>query len=362
MKVGLDRWGSFVLGAIVTFLTAPAVMRLAFRAGAVDHPSPRRPHEGIKPRMGGLALVAGLAATLGLEAAQGWRPAPPLSFLLLGASVIALLGLLDDIHDLSPLKRLIVQGLAASMVIAGGVTFPVSRSVHDLVGFPPPGFLDHAVTLFWLVGITNAFNLIDGLDFLVLGLAMVAAASLAVLATQGSAWLLPVDLALLAVLAGFAPYNIFPSKAFLGDTGSTLLGFSFASLTLLHMDAVLDPVARVGVPPVLLGLPLIDTTYAVFRRALTGRSLFAADRGHLHHRLLDMGYSMPGASRWLMAHQLVLSMGAVGLALGDLSHRAVSGVLILAAVISLTVRLRLLAPGSLRAGLDLPGKDLRQDP
>ncbi len=278
-----------IISAIVTYLLAWGMLRWAPRLGLVDWPSERKPHARETP-IGGMALVLGslagflpLAVPLSLDL-LGW---------LLGALGVAFLGLMDDRRELSASSKLLGQSLAALFpILLGGF---ILHSVC-LFGIEVDlGLLAVPFTFLWLLGITNAFNLMDGLDGLAIGATIILAATSAVLSSQmGNGSALALSLALLGGAIVFLRFNIYPARLFLGDSGSYFLGFTVALLTISALQREWGPSERVPllVPMVLLGYPLADTFWAIIRRLRAGRSIFKADREHLHHQLLrrDWGY------------------------------------------------------------------------
>lgn len=278
-----------IISAIVTYLLAWGMFRWAHQLGLVDWPSERKPHAKETP-VGGLALVLGslagflpLAVPLSSEL-LGW---------LLGALGVALLGLMDDRRELSASSKLLGQSLATLFpILLGGL---ILHSVC-LFGIEVDlGLLAVPFTFLWLLGITNAFNLMDGLDGLAIGATIILAATSAVLSSQtGNGSALALSLAILGGAIVFLRFNIYPARLFLGNGGSYFLGFTIALLTISALQREWGPSERVPllVPIVLLGYPLADTLWAIIRRLRAGRSIFKADREHLHHQLLkkDWGY------------------------------------------------------------------------
>lgn len=305
-----------IAAAVTTLVAAPLVRRLGLAIGAVDAPEPRKLNHTSTPGLGGLALVSGIIVGLAILAvAQG--PAQPLFAdrlwlgLLLGAGLLLAVGAYDDVRPISAWVKLAAQIVAASIAVAFG--FGAPALANPVGGVPVPlGWLGPIVAAFWIVAAVNALNLIDGLDGLCVGVAAIAAVALAVVAALGGQ---PGAVALLTVVAaasaGFLIHNTYPAAIFPGDSGSLMLGYL---LGVGALWAVTDPATgAVAFAPALLALavPLADTVTAVFRRLfqvmtvkrssalererfelhVSGRPrLFAADRNHVHHRLLDRGY------------------------------------------------------------------------
>ncbi len=279
----------FVLALVVTLALARGLLRWAPRLGLLDAPTARKPHARAVP-VGGPALALGVLA--GWGASAPWTREWALAGWLLGALVVAVVGLVDDRRALPPTTKLLGHVVAALIPVASG---HVVRGVAlgDLV--VPLGPLAAPLTLLWVVGVTNALNLADGLDGLACGLALVVALASAALSAQtGHADALTLAWALAGAALGFLALNAPPARLFLGDSGSYFLGFLLAGLTLtaptppsgpgLDPDLDLDGVPLL-VPLALLGYPLADTLWAIARRLKAGRSIFEPDDQHLHHEL-----------------------------------------------------------------------------
>ena len=277
---------SFLIAATCAFALSPLCCRLAVKIGAVDIPADgRRMHTRATPRVGGLAVFFAISVASALFFSREASLVPLLS----GGLVIISAGLLDDVYRMSPWQKLLFQIAAAAVAVAfGGWGLPIGTSV------------------LWLVFLSNAFNLIDGLDGLCARVAVFS--SLGMLALGGS----PVLWILAGGLIGFLPFNMRPAKLFLGDTGSLFVGFSLGVLSL-------DLISRGGtanILPVLFifALPAADTLFAVARRLVKGKSPFAPDREHFHHKLVDRGFSHGEAS--LLLSLLSLALSSIGVALG----------------------------------------------
>lgn len=289
------------VGSLVTLLLTPLIRSLALRAGVVDVPDERRTHRVPTPRGGGLAVVMGFYAAAFLAFHFPWEwSAGSLNqtwfhHFLLGSGVLVLVGLIDDIRGLKPLVKLFGQMIAASLMFATG------NGVGRLLGFDLPMPMDFLVTLIWFVALTNAFNLIDGLDGLATGLALIAGIGL-----MGAFFIrrMPSDALVMLGLAGacmaFLRYNFHPASIFLGDTGSMFLGFTFASIA-IATGSKGTFLASLGVPLLAVGIPVFDTILAIWRRSVRALSpdntngaarsggLMQPDAEHLHHRLRQRG-------------------------------------------------------------------------
>ncbi len=286
---------SYVLGLLTSFIIAllatPYVKKLAEKIGAVDAPDQRKVHTRIMPRMGGLAIYLGYLVSFFLFLT-------PLSKemigIFIGGTLIMLVGMLDDKFQLSAKWKLIGQLAGAAIVV-----IPFGLKI-GIVNLPFGGYIDFTdgwllwlavpITMFWLVGVTNAVNLIDGLDGLSAGVSAIATATMAVMAiimddTDVAAYCF----VLLGAILGFLYFNFHPARIFMGDTGSLFLGFNLAALSIMGFKEALF--VSFIIPIVVLGVPLWDTTFAIVRRIIQKKPISAPDKGHLHHCLLKMGLS-----------------------------------------------------------------------
>ena len=283
-----------ILALILSYALTPVVKLIAIKIGALDHPDPRKVHKGLMPRMGGLAVYLAFAAALLLSPARTY---PVVWGLLVGATIIVALGIVDDTRGLSPKVKLLGQILAAYAVIHFGIevdyiTNPLTGKMWLL------GMLSVPLTLFWIVAVTNAINLIDGLDGLAGGVSSIAALTMAAVAwTQwgssgiaGMPNVVMLSLMLVAATLGFLKHNFHPAKIFLGDTGSMFLGFTLAVMSIMSLTKSATAVSVI-VPLVILGIPLLDTFFAIIRRYHKHQPIFQPDREHLHHQLMALGLS-----------------------------------------------------------------------
>jgi UDP-GlcNAc:undecaprenyl-phosphate GlcNAc-1-phosphate transferase len=324
---------SFVVSAVTT----PIVARAAVAVGIIDRPSERsvnrRPN---MPLLGGLAVAAGLAAGViaGLLSGDDLIYTQRLGGLLLGGLLVIALGVLDDRRGLGAIPKLLVQVAAAAIAIASGfridhLTDPITTTS---LSFPP--WLTWAGTTLWIVGITNAVNLIDGLDGLAAGVGAIIGATLTVIAWQaGSPLGVFVGLSLLGSLLGFLPYNFAPARIFLGDTGALFIGFVLALLALegTRRLALLTFV----VPLLALAVPILDTGLSIVRRVRMRAPLFSADRLHMHHRLLEAR----GSARSAVLQFYFVTLCFCLIALSFTRIRGIVAAIFLGVVVLLTLRL-----------------------
>lgn len=269
----------------IAYFSTPYVIQLAHRLGAVDQPDSRKVHKRIMPRLGGLGIFAAfmLMTLLGVPFSH------PVVGVILGGSLVFLVGMLDDLFQLSPWIKLLGQSLAAAVAIYFGVTVDFLTNPFD--GQLNLGWLGIPLTFLWIVGITNAINLIDGLDGLAAGVSSIAAATIGLLAySQGQDMVFALAFILVAAVLGFLPYNFFPARTFMGDGGSNFLGFILACLAVMGLTKT-AAVISLFVPIVILGIPIFDTFFAIIRRISNRAPIFKPDKAHLHHRLMAIGLS-----------------------------------------------------------------------
>lgn len=308
---------SAVIGLGASLMLTPMVGRLARLSGAVDLPGPRKVHDHPVPRLGGVAINLAFWVAVYAAAAPGVAVPGALVGFALGSALIVAVGVYDDHRDAPKSLRFLVQGIAAEVAVQAGFRLTLGRWLME--PFLPPGAMDafeHVLTIFWIMGVTNALNFLDGLNFLCAGISLVSSAALAAVAWfSGHAQFLPLYLTLAAVLTGFGVYNRTPASIFLGDSGATFLGYFLACFA-AHQGASGDPLGGAPlVPLVLLAVPVGDTLYAIARRLYLKVSPFSGDRGHLHHRLLAMGRDQAGAVRALCGASAWLGLAAVGFSL-----------------------------------------------
>lgn len=326
-QVVLKILAAFFVTGVLSFALTPPVKRLAHRIGAIDVPKDaRRMHKKPIPRLGGLAIYISfviVSLVLGQWNMQNFT-------ILIGSAIIVVLGIFDDRNALSAKFKFGIQLIAAAIPVVFGnlrielITNPNLFSGELYVRF---GVLAIPITIIWIVAITNAVNLIDGLDGLAVGVSAIACMTmLAVSLLIGE---VPIAI-LLAVLAGacvgFMPFNLNPASIFMGDTGSTFLGFMLATLSIQGMFKVYA-IISFAVPFLILGLPIFDTAFAFTRRILSGRSPFSPDRGHVHHRLIDMGFNQKQTVAILYIISTVLGLLAVVLTTSG-EYRAIVMVLV----------------------------------
>ena len=311
-----DMIFAFIISFIFTFATTPLVRRFAYKIGAVDVPKDkRRVHKRPTPRIGGLAIIFGfMVAALCFN--NDWSNGTIAT--LIGAAILGLLGVVDDCKELDAKLKFIVQIVAALIVVFyGDIRISVFSNPNVFSPEPfviLPMWLSVTVTVIWIVFITNAVNFIDGLDGLAAGVSAIMSMSMVFIAISYHEYTIAVlGLALMGSCFGFLPFNFNPAKIFMGDTGSTFLGYMLAVLSIQGMFKSYA-VISFAVPLLMLGLPLFDALFAMLRRILSGKSPMVADRGHLHHRIYDMGFSQKQTVFILYAISGVLGITAILLA------------------------------------------------
>jgi len=297
---------AFAVGLIIAFFATPIARRIAFRFGAVNIPKDsRRVHKKPMPLMGGLAIIVGFTLAVCYSFASKdftefleYLGQPKTLGLIIGALIIIILGIIDDLKPLRARLKFPIQLLAAILVVATGtrilsITTPFQAgSTHfsDMSAIMGET-LAFIISVLWIVGMSNAINLIDGLDGLAAGVSGIASISLFIVAViRGQDDIAIIAVSLVGAIFGFLPYNFNPAKIFMGDTGSTFLGFMLAVLSVEGTMKSVTVIALV-IPLLVLSLPIFDTLFAILRRISNGRPIGEADRGHIHHRLLDMGLS-----------------------------------------------------------------------
>ncbi|MBU0609663.1 MAG: undecaprenyl/decaprenyl-phosphate alpha-N-acetylglucosaminyl 1-phosphate transferase [Armatimonadetes bacterium] len=303
---------ALLIGAAVAAALTWPVRALAFKIGAVAHPGGRRIHQQPTAQAGGLAIYAGFWVAL---LALTWPLQPPFTGILLGSGLLLVMCLADDIKNLSPWLRLLGQFLVALIAFAGGVavhglTNPLS-AFTGTYHYLSLGWWSAPLTIIWIMAITNALNWLDGLDGLVAGVA--ALAGLTIMIGAGSTGIPAVAIAAGALAGGclgFLPFNFNPAKIFMGDTGAMFLGYMLACIAVIGPFKIATAVA-ILVPLLVLGVPIFDTVTGIIRRLAAGKSPLAADRGHIHHRLIDRGFSVRQAVLFIYSLTAMLCVVAL---------------------------------------------------
>ena len=346
-------WGNiaiaFILAFVVTFVTTPYTMKIAKKIGAIDIPKDeRRAHKRSIPKFGGPAVILGfLASTIYLLIVMSiensinlfgpqeyWKK---LLGFLAGILIIAGFCVVDDTKTIKPITKLIGQTIGAIFVVMSGIR--IEGITLPFLNFPEMHEITSIlITIAWIIFVTNAINLIDGLDGLSSGISVISAISLLVIFVLNGSSLISIVLitALAGALVGFLPFNFTPAKTFLGDTGSNFLGFSLSVISILG-SAKTYTAAVIVLPLIALGLPIFDTTWAIIRRLIKGKSIkavFKADKGHLHHRLMAKGYTQRQAV--LILYGVTATLGMIAIILLDSGiWKALSFALLVIAIVAI---------------------------
>lgn len=294
-----------VCAGLVSYTTTPPVRLLAFRIGAIDIPmDARRMHKKPTPRIGGLAIFAGfLVSTLVF-----CEPTAELFAIWIGGGILVVLGILDDIFRLSAIIKLVVQLCVAGIAVSFDIIIEKINFFGTEVDF---GYFAIPITIIWITGLSNAINLIDGLDGLSCGVSTITAASLfmvMLIAEDSTSALITAILA--GSCIGFLPYNRNPARIFMGDTGALFLGYTLSIISVQGLFKFHTMISFL-VPLSIFALPLLDTLIAICRRLIHKQSPFHPDRGHFHHKLVDMGFSHKEAVRLLYAISGIMGLVAV---------------------------------------------------
>ena len=304
----IELWGPLLVAFVVAAAVTPAAIKIAPKIGAMDIPKDeRRMHKKPMPRFGGIAIYLGIMAALAVFALKDQG----ITSVMTGCTLIYMLGLIDDLKDLKPLVKLCGQIVCATVVYIMGVR------IEFITNYFGPGnmaFGDVAcfiITVLWLIAITNAVNLIDGLDGLAAGIAAISALCIGYVAYIHGQYVPTLAMMAIAGAAlGFLPYNFNPAKIFMGDSGSELLGFSIAAVSILG-TVKSATIVVVIIPALVLGLPIFDTVMAIFRRLAKHQSIGTADKDHLHHRIMKAGFGQKRAVMILYCISGIMGIVAV---------------------------------------------------
>lgn len=345
----------YLISGFLSMAVTPIVIRLARRIGALDRGSPRAVHRTPVPRIGGVAIFCSAVVTIisvvFLDNRIGdafqdiqWR----LTALLCTSAFVFLVGLVDDLRRLPPQVKLAAEVAAVGVLCLAGVRIDsIATSDHLMLHLGAWGCL---LTIFWIVGITNAVNLSDGLDGLAAGVSAVACGIIAIIALRSEQSVMVVFmLALMGSLSGFLVFNFHPAKVFLGDCGSLFLGFTIAAASVMCVTKSATLIG-LALPVLALGIPIFDTLSSMLRRFLEGRSLFAPDRNHFHHRLLDLGLQQ----RQAVILIYLATLAAAGLGLFMLLRKDIGSLVIFGCVL-LLIGLLFRVVGAVRLRATLAG-------
>ena len=349
-------WGNiaiaFILAFIVSFMATPYTIKIAKRIGAVDIPKDqRRMHTKKMPKFGGPAVILGFLVSMiyllivmsiegSLDLFSEQEYGKKLLGVMLGIVVIAITGIFDDTKTLKWWQQLLGQVIAAVIVVAFGTRIE-HLDIPFLYRIGLNDVFSTIVTIVWIVGVTNAINLIDGLDGLSSGISLISCISLLIIFLMNDSPTIATIIvtAMSGALVGFLPYNFSPAKTFIGDTGSNFLGFMLAVVSILGV-AKTYTAAVIVLPVIVLGLPIFDVLFAIIRRIAKGKSIkavFKPDKGHLHHRLVEKGFTQKQAV--LILYGLSASLGMFAIILFDSGiWKALSFLLMIIAAVAIGYR------------------------
>lgn len=321
-------WGDIMIAFSIAFMTAfmatPYTIKIAKKLGAVDNPKDeRRINKVTMPRLGGLAVILGFVVSIvyllvvlsiegNIDLTQDSYNKKILGFAL-GGLIISIVCFVDDVKGLPAMVKLLAQMLAAFIAIYFGVR--MENIDLPFLEISSNKVIEIIITFGWIIGITNAMNLIDGLDGLSTGISIISCLSLLIIFALNGSPLISIILitALGGALIGFLPYNFNPARTFIGDTGSNFLGYCLSIISILGVAKTYTAIVIVA-PIIVLGLPIFDTVFAIVRRVIKGKSLKAIvepDAGHLHHRMLKRGFTQKQAVLLLYGLSAILGMFAI---------------------------------------------------
>jgi len=316
------------ISMVVTLILTPLVRKLAFTVGAIDIPKDnRRMHKKPIATIGGLAIFIGflISVLLFVDISREMQG------ILLGAVILVILGVLDDIMDLPAKLKFVVQIVAAGIAVAHGCVIETlsNPNIFSDAAYINLGWVGIPLTMIWIIALTNAVNFIDGLDGLAAGVSAISAGTMLVIALiYSEASVAIVVAALLGACLGFLPFNFNPAKIFMGDTGATFLGYILATISIQGMFKYYAIVTFI-IPFLLLGVPIFDICFAFLRRIAKGKSPMVADRSHMHHKLIDMGFSQKQAVAIIYVISGLLGLSAVVLA----SSSGIRALILIAAIV-----------------------------
>ncbi len=297
---------AFLCSFFISITTTPIIRTFAFRFKITDVPKDnRRMHKKEMPLMGGLAIFSGFFISVLIFC----RPDMQTYAMLLGNLIVVIAGIIDDKYNMNAFVKLFLQFVAAITAVLGGISIEQFNLFGKTIEF---GAFAPLVTVVWIVAITNAVNLIDGLDGLSCGVSTIAATTLLItlIRTDTDINVICMIAILVGSCVGFLPFNFNPARIFMGDTGAMFLGYTLAVLSIQGCFK-LNGMVSFWVPMLALAFPLADTSFAFIRRVLTGKSPFQADRGHLHHKLIDKGFDQKHAVLILYALSGILGISAI---------------------------------------------------
>jgi UDP-GlcNAc:undecaprenyl-phosphate GlcNAc-1-phosphate transferase len=306
----------FLLSLALATVLTPVAIRLAPRLGAVDLPDSRKVHVEVTPRLGGAAVFLSIVIALSLVAVffrPVWNAYYELRGLLVGALLIIAAGLIDDTRGLTPWLKMAFQVTAATVAVTSGIAFHLASNpfVERVLDYFNLGVFAFPLSVLWIVALTNAMNLIDGLDGLASGIALLSSLTLFLISLPRFGSETFFYAAVSGAALGFLRYNRYPAKVFLGDTGSMFFGYTLGCLSISGAQKSFT-LTSILIPVIVFGVPLFDSFVAFWRRYSQRRGIAAADREHLHHRLMDLGLSQRQAV--LLLYFITVLLGIIAFA------------------------------------------------
>jgi len=275
--------------AILSLIITPFIKKLAFLIGAVDQPDARRVNKKAMPTIGGVAIYLSYFTALFFMMPLTTEIVLPM---FVAATIIVVTGIIDDVKEIKPIAK-IAGILLAALVVYYYADIRMTMLTIPFYGYVELGWLSFPVTIIWILAFTNAINLIDGLDGLATGVSIIALTTMGIMGffflTFGNVEIAIIVFTLVAAAIGFLPYNFFPASIFLGDTGALFLGFMVSIISLQGLKNV--TLISLVIPIVILGIPITDTIFAILRRKLNRLPISGADKNHMHHRLMNLGFS-----------------------------------------------------------------------
>jgi UDP-GlcNAc:undecaprenyl-phosphate GlcNAc-1-phosphate transferase len=318
MRIWQSALAAGAAAFLINLVLTPLIMRLSHRFKWYDVPNQRKIHTKLVPRLGGVGMYVAFALSTSVVSVVLWAVSggsdrgilePRFLAILGGMTLVHWMGLVDDLWNLRPRFKLLIQIVAALLVTAGG--FDIGRVSLPYIGRFSLGILSYPVTVLWIIGIANAVNLIDGMDGLAGGISAFAALTMGVVAIiQGRNEAALLALALAGACGGFLAYNLPPARIFMGDSGAYFLGFILATIALMGISRIAT-VGSLIIPLTLLIIPVMDTFAAIVRRVREGRHPFSPDKQHLHHKLLALGLGERHILAVIYGFSLYLSVVAV---------------------------------------------------
>lgn len=325
-----------IASTTISFLITPQIRRRMMARGFVDKPDARKVHTEAVPRLGGIAIYLGFCVALFIAYVRQAKAFDEREFQVIGlviaSTFILIIGAIDDVRNLRPWIKLLAQIVAASILLI--FDYSVESISNPFGGSLELGILSYPFTILWIIGIMNAINLVDGLDGLASGVALIVAMTIFLISLYlGKTFVALIAFGLAGSILGFLRHNFYPAKIFMGDSGSLFLGLVLAALGLISSQKSAVSFAIV-IPFIALGYPVLDTALAIIRRAKAKKNIFSADREHIHHVLIAYGYSHQKTVIVLYIICLFFASMAFLFAAFNKSNHFIMGVLLFVALFS----------------------------